>query len=164
MQKNNKKTTKAIMITSDSSDVLHIYNDDIYISIPTFDRFKSSKGNFEKKILLLCLENDLNEANTITIEKMMTSCKLQIDDYAVVYLKHEDEALEALQQFRPEKAILFGLPLQNNQLQISKTWYKPFKFNQITIIQSDSLSILNQKPELKMTLWNPGLKILFKIA
>ena len=148
----------------DSSDILHIYNEDLYISIPSFDRFKMSKGNFDKKILLLCLESDANDANLATLEKMMTSCKVQESDYGLVYVQHHEDALEALQQFKPEIAILFGLILKNNQLQINKTPYKPFRFHQMRLLQSDSLTLLNQKPELKVNLWNQGLKVLFKIA
>lgn len=149
---------------SDSSDVLHIYNEDLYISIPTFDSLVIAKGGYEKKVLILCLKSDQNEANSIMLEKMMNSCQLKESDYGLVFLDQHRESLEALQQFKPETAILFGIILQNDHLQINKTPYKPFRFHQMKILQSDSLSMLNQKQELKVTLWNQGLKRLFNIA
>jgi hypothetical protein len=164
LQKNKKKSIKAINTMQDSSDILHIYNEDLYISIPSFDRFTFYKGAYEKKILIVCLQSDQNEANMMTFEKMMASCKLQEADYGLVFINQHEEALEALQQFRPESAILFGLALQNDHVQINKTPYKPFRYHQMRILQSDSLTLLNQKPELKAALWNQGLKVLFNIA
>lgn len=151
------------MPASKNTDVLHIYNEDLYISIPSNEHFSLTKGQFEQKVLLICLHEDVNDASMLTLDKMMKSCKLEEKDYGLVVISSQNEALEVIQQFRPGIVILFGIVLQTQQLQINKTWYKPFHYNQIQFLQSDSLAKLNQNQELKVQLWNKGLKVLFKI-
>jgi hypothetical protein len=71
--------------------------------------------------------------------------------------------LPIINQLNPETVLLFGLNLNNEALNAQKNLYKPFRFNQIKFLLSNSLSELGANAAMKSSLWTTGLKPLFNI-
>jgi hypothetical protein len=151
------------MPSHNNEDILSIYSEKLYVSPNNIDEFKIVSGNFEQKVLVLFLENDLNTTTDQLLQKMMAGCKLTSNDYYFVALKTEMDALKAIQHFNPAFCILFGVQLRSEILQLHKEPYKPFRYNSIKFVVSDPLSVIVNNEQLKASLWKNGLKILFQL-
>ncbi len=142
-------------------DILSIYNEYLYIDIDNISNHNLKAGQYEQKILVLFLENDFSIANETMLQKMISSCKLADKDTYSISLNHENDALKVIQQYNPTTVLSFGISFQGEHFRFNKTYYKPFRFNNIKFLLSESLTKLNSDEQLKRTLWTNGLKPLF---
>jgi hypothetical protein len=143
--------------------VLHIYNETLYTNIDSKASHELLKGSFQQKILILISKEDNLPANQELLAKMLTACKLQEADYQISMLVEKNAVLTIINQLNPETVILFGLSLNNEAFNAQKNVYKPFRFNQIKFLLSNSLSEVSANAAMKSSLWTTGLKPLFNI-
>ena len=78
-------------------------------------------------------------------------------------LVEKNAVLRIINQLNPETVILFGLSLNNEAFNAQKNVYKPFRFNNIKFLLSNSLSEVSANAAMKSSLWTTGLKPLFNI-
>lgn len=152
------------MSTSNNPAYLPLYTEEVFFTLQTEEIPQPNLGNFEKKVLLLYKQQELNAATDEMLRKMMNSCKLTENDYYRVGLLQTSQISPALRQYQPETVLIFGLPWENGSFQIQKPLYKPFRFAGMKCLLSEGIETLHAKPELKKTLWNNGLKYIFEIV
>lgn len=143
--------------------VLHIYNETLYTNIDSKASHELLKGSFQQKILILISKEDNLPANQELLAKMLSACKLQEADYQISMLVEKNAVLTIINQLNPETVILFGLSLNNEAFNAQKNVYKPFRFNNIKFLLSNSLSEVSANAAMKSSLWTTGLKPLFNI-
>jgi DNA polymerase III psi subunit len=143
--------------------VLHIYNETLYTNIDFKASHELLKGSFQQKILILISKEDNLPENQELLAKMLAACKLQEADYQISMLLEKNEVLNIINQLNPETVILFGLSLNNEAFNAQKNVYKPFRFNNIKFLLSNSLSEVSANAAMKSSLWTTGLKPLFNI-
>ena len=143
--------------------VLHIYNETLYTNIDSKASHELLKGSFQQKILILISKEDNLLENQELLAKMLTACKLQEADYQISILVEKNAVLSIINQLNPETVILFGLSLNNEAFNAQKNVYKPFRFNNIKFLLSNSLSEVSANAAMKSSLWTTGLKPLFNI-
>ena len=143
--------------------VLHIYNETLYTNIDFKASYELLKGSFQQKILILISKEDNLPANQELLAKMLSACKLQEADYQISMLVEKNAVLTIINQLNPETVILFGLSLNNEAFNAQKNVYKPFRFNNIKFLLSNSLSEVSANAAMKSSLWTTGLKPLFNI-
>jgi len=143
--------------------VLHIYNETLYTNIDSKASHELLKGSFQQKILILISKEDNLPENQELLAKMLTACKLQEADYQISMLVEKNAVLSIINQLNPETVILFGLSLNNEAFNAQKNVYKPFRFNNIKFLLSNSLSEVSANAAMKSSLWTTGLKPLFNI-
>lgn len=143
--------------------VLHIYNETLYTNIDSKASHELLKGSFQQKILILISKEDNLPANQELLAKMLSACKLQEADYQISMLVEKNAVLSIINQLNPETVILFGLSLNNEAFNAQKNVYKPFRFNNIKFLLSNSLSEVSANAAMKSSLWTTGLKPLFNI-
>jgi hypothetical protein len=144
-------------------EVLHIYNETLYTNVDFNASHEILKGSFQQKILILISKEDNLPANHELLAKMLIACKLQEADYQISMVLQENAILPIINQLNPETVLLFGLNLNNEALNAQKNLYKPFRFNQIKFLLSNSLSEVGANAAMKSSLWTTGLKPLFNI-
>ena len=144
-------------------EVLHIYNETLYTNVDFNASHEILKGSFQQKILILISKEDNLPANHELLAKMLTACKLQEADYQISMVLQKNAILPIINQLNPETVLLFGLNLNNEALNAQKNVYKPFRFNQIKFLLSNSLSEVSVNAAMKSSLWTTGLKPLFNI-
>jgi DNA polymerase III psi subunit len=145
-------------------DIMHIYNENLYVEAENKAHYQIESGLFEKKALAVCLKNDTNEANMTLLSKMLAACKLSANDYYIISVENEEQLLLTLNELNPETAIIFGMNIHSPVFQVNKPPYRPFRFNQIKFLLSESLSTISVNTTSKRALWEDGLKVLFNIA
>lgn len=144
-------------------EVLHIYNETLYTNVDFNASHEILKGSFQQKILILISKEDNLPANQELLAKMLIACKLQEADYQISMVLQENAILPIINQLNPETVLLFGLSLNNEAFNVQKNIYKPFRFNQIKFLLSNSLSEVSANAAMKSSLWTTGLKPLFNI-
>lgn len=149
------------MLELNPEDILSIYNEYLYIDVNNISNHRVVTGQFEQRILVLFLESDYNAGTETMLQKMMASCKLEQKDTYFVALKDENQLLAIVQHYNPITVVSFGLTFQGETIRFNRSAYKPFRFNNIKFLLSDSLTKLNSDDQLKRTLWTNGLKPLF---
>lgn len=151
------------MSTSNNPAYLPLYTEEVFFTVQPEISLQADLGLFEKKILLLYVTQELNAATDEMMRKMMNSCRLSENDYYRVGLNSPHELLAAIRQFQPETVLVFGIAWENGSFNVKKPLYKPFRFAGMKCLLSDGIQTLQDKPELKKTLWNNGLKYIFEI-
>lgn len=144
-------------------EVLHIYNETLYTNIDSNASYEIIKGSFQQKILILISKEDNLLENQQLLTKMLAACNLQEADYQIGMVLEKNGILQIINQLNPETVLLFGLSLNNEAFNAQKNVYKPFRFNQIKFLLSNSLSEVSANAAMKSSLWTTGLKPLFNI-
>lgn len=144
-------------------EVLHIYNETLYTNTDFATSYEILAGSFQQKILIFISNEDNLPQNQELLGKMLAACKLQEIDYQIAILEKKEAILQVVNQLNPETLLLFGLTLNNEAFNIQKHLNKPFRFNNIKMLLSNSLTEINANPALKSALWTTGLKPLFNI-
>ena len=144
-------------------EVLHIYNETLYTNIDSNASYEIIKGSFQQKILILISKEDNLPENQQLLTKMLAACNLQEADYKIGMVLEKNAILQIINQLNPETVLLFGLSLNNEAFNAQKNVYKPFRFNQIKFLLSNTLSEVSANAAMKSSLWTTGLKPLFNI-
>ena len=144
-------------------EVLHIYNETLYTNIDSNASYEIIKGSFQQKILILISKEDNLLENQQLLTKMLAACNLQEADYQIGMVLEKKAILQIINQLNPETVLLFGLSLNNEAFNAQKNVYKPFRFNQIKFLLSNTLSEVSANAAMKSSLWTTGLKPLFNI-
>ncbi len=150
------------MIDDNIAELLHIYDQPVYV-----DNYKDADdrlrlGGFEQKVLVAVKEEDFTSLNEALLVKMLLACHLEMKDYYII-TSASDEVIPSINQYQPETVLLFDLPLHSDIFKAMKEKYKPFRFAGKKFLLCDSLGMISATPSLKSTLWTAGLKPLFNI-
>lgn len=149
------------MITPNSHEFLHIYNEILYTADGMPNPNIQLKGDFQKKILIIVDAADFQTEQENLLMKMLGACKLTAQDYGI-YLRTQAQALLPLTQtLHPEVLIAFGISADTPYFRLDKPLNKPFRFAECKMLMSQSLTELKSNDALKSELWTLGLKPLF---
>lgn len=106
-------------------------------------------------VIVFAEENADESSNTtiIAMHKMAAALKLATSDYGTINLKQHPEfkIKQIFANTGVQKLICLGVDLKDLGLHIESIYYKPFIFNNISIITSHSLTGI--LPEHKAMLW-----------
>jgi DNA polymerase III psi subunit len=150
------------MIDDNIAELLHIYDQPVYIPDVSAISSLTPKGGFGKQVLVLVKEDDLNASNEMLLAKMLAACQLNESDYYIIS-STQDVVLPMIHRFMPETVLLFGLDLHSDTFDSLKDKYNPFRFGGKKFLLCDSLTSISNAPTLKAALWTNGLKPLFNI-
>ena len=110
----------------------------------------------QKKALVICLENDINEANTQLLDKILSAINLSIQDVEII-IQPTGSILNITQLLRdcePNVMLSFHVNLNKNGLNIEQKLYQPIILMNTSIIISQALSHLQNDNQAKAKLWN----------
>lgn len=112
-------------------------------------------GNNNRHILLLIRNQDaayLSEPVFELLGNLLNACKLTMKDVALVNTAHgAPDAASLLEQFSPEKVILFGDPLP--ELSSGQPRNKPWEQGGRSLLLTDPLERMQQEVQLKVPFW-----------
>lgn len=144
-------------------ELLNIFNETLYIDVPSNSIELVVKGNLKSETAVFLLKNDFPQENEIFLTKVLGACKLTQDDYAVILLDNEKNIFQALQTHSKDTNLVFGIKIESSSFSMKRELNKPFRFNTHKMLMSNSLSELVHNDILKTQLWTNGLKPLYKI-
>ena len=151
------------MSTSNNPAYLPLYTNEVFFTVQAEEIPQPNLGTFEKKVLLLYKEQELNATTDEMLRKMMNSCKLSESDYYRIGLESPKQIPPALRHYQPETVLIFGLPWENGSFHIQKPFYQPFRFAGMKCLLSDGIESLQTNAAFKKSLLNNGLKYIFEI-
>lgn len=122
----------------------------------------SGAGAFEKKILIVALEEPGHPSNREFLEKVIAAAGLDIKKDTLYAEIPASEPFNCLSGFseKPQYILIFGLPASQAGLQFQPALYQPVAFHGSIWLFADSLSMLEPDRVKKSNLWN-ALKSLF---
>ena len=106
-------------------------------------------GNNSKKVLLIVrfeMEAFLPERHLGFIAKMLSACKMNIGDVAIVNDKHRTLSVELLyDQLRPLRMILFGIDPRELNIPVDLPAFSITAFKDCQLFHTPNLDALNQE-------------------
>lgn len=120
-------------------------------------------GQFKQKVLAIVLTKEWNSSNEDFIKKIFMSCGLNDKDYLIVLVDALDQVFGVINENSPEILFLIGINFESEIFTGNKKKYKPFNFNKIKIVLTDSLNDLQADKAKRLLLWNDCIKPLFNI-
>ena len=150
------------MIENNIEELLHIYDQPIYIDAVHEEGVMDAKEGAKTPILILSSPDQINQHTELLLEKMMGACKFQKEDYRLVPASQQS-LLQRINVYQPDTVLLFGLSLESETFSSIKEKNKPFRFGGKKFLLCDQLSNIADSPSLKSDLWTNGLKVLFNI-
>ncbi len=151
------------MPSDNISEILHIFQDDLFV-YPMIDDMQAIEQSEEfPKNVVLALRSDQLESNQALLVKMLAACKLQANEYKIIYLEKEQDAFAYCHIPSIETIWFFGIQPSTDAFQLQHALYKPFRFHQKKMLLCDSISAIATNDALKSALWIQGLKPLYKV-
>jgi DNA polymerase III psi subunit len=144
-------------------ELLNIFNETLYVDVPSNSIEWTVKGNLESETAVFLLKNDFPQENEIFLTKVLGACKLTQDNYAVILLDNESNIFQGLNAHSRDTNLVFGIKIESSSFSMKRDLNKPFRFNTKKMLLSNSLSDLVHNDVLKTQLWTNGLKPLYKI-
>ena len=126
-----------------------------------------SLGNNRKHILAVVEHPGsafLPDEDLQFLTRMLTACKLSLDDVAIVNRQHQPEAqaLDYDRQFAARVIFLFGIAPLDFGLPVSFPLYQVQQVAQTTYLATQPLDQRDQDPQMKARLW-AALKRIFQL-
>ncbi len=150
------------MIDDNIAELLHIYDQPVYLPDDSDVNNVIPKGGFRQHVLVMVQAEDLNAENEMLLTKMLAACQFDEQDYYIIKSQQE-MVLPLINRFSPDTVLLFGLALNSAVFNSLKEKYEPFRFAGTKFLLCDSLTLISNTPTLKSALWTNGLKPLFNI-
>ncbi|MCC7028991.1 MAG: hypothetical protein IT257_01710 [Chitinophagaceae bacterium] len=116
-----------------------------------------------QKVLVLVQDSEWNVENEAFLKKILAAGKLNDNDFIIQSVSKPGKIFPLIAAFHPEVLLLFGLQLDSEFFKPQKSVYKPFVMNEIKIVLSDTLTVLNADKDKRLLLWNNCIKPLFNI-
>lgn len=106
---------------------------------------------------------EAGSAAMTSLENMIKACKLQPDDYNLIFLPAgEPLAWHLMQQkLQPKYVVILGIDLSQLALSVVLMPHQVSRFSQCSFIPTASIHELNQYPDIKKHFWEYGLKPVF---
>jgi DNA polymerase III psi subunit len=123
---------------------------------------KPNKGSFNKSILILHLPIDNIQESQTLLENILKACKISIDDVYTFQVTKNSDVIPLLNFYQPEIILNFGVPIANENMMHTASFYLVNQFKNGVLLYSDPLHQIGKQPELKTKLWN-SLQKLFKL-
>jgi len=116
-----------------------------------------------KNLLVLSKPFNPNSAEDIQLQKMLQACKLTTTDYNLFQINENQKvAWHKLRDvFKPKMILLLGIIPENLGISALFKFNEACFFNEILWLATVSLQAMEQQPDLKVQLWNNGLKPIF---
>jgi hypothetical protein len=141
-------------------ELLSIYNENLYVEklpIPL-----DYEGQFLKKTMVFALDSCNNEQNKTLLFKMLDACKLSNDDVALMWLPVNSDLPQIVQHYQPQHFISFGIPIQNDLIQMPNNCYVVNHLAHFPYILSHSLTELLPNTTFKKNIWT-ALKEMYQL-
>lgn len=124
---------------------------------------KEPGNTVTKKVLVVSVPFIPNSAEDIQLQKMLQACKLTAEDYDVFQVpENQNIAWHKLRDyFKPKMILLLGVTPQDLGISALFKFNEACSFNDVLWLATVSLSAMEQQPDLKVQLWNSGLKPIF---
>lgn len=99
-------------------------------------------------------EAPFGDSEASTLEKLVTAIRQTRDNTAVLKVSSDNLSLPALlNEYRPKYVLLFGLQAADMRLHLQPIQNVPLVWAGNTILQTDSLILLDKEPARKRALW-----------
>jgi len=123
----------------------------------------NSSGSNQKKLLIVCQEEEDHNANINLLEKILEAVNYKLDTDCLLVCLGANEGLNfsALQQTSEFKNVLiFGSIARKLGLNFEFEWYYPLHHQDVRFLFANSLSVIAQDRKHKGALWT-ALKEMF---
>lgn len=116
-----------------------------------------------RSVLVASLPFSQGSAEAIQLKKILEACKLKEDDYNILQFNNDTQIAWHLlrDQLKIKSIILLGINPQQLGISAQLMPHQLSRFNNCNWVVTESLDILQQRPEIKTHLWNYGLKPAF---
>lgn len=129
-------------------------------------RFLGKNGRHICFLVAYDRETFLPDGPMETLTKILSACKMTMEDVAVVNSSNQPLHIDTLRdQLKPDKLIMLGVSPATIRLPIQFPEYRPQPYAGCTFLLADALDTMENPGEgrkLKMQLWN-SLKELFEL-
>ncbi len=146
------------------AELLPVYNETLVTMIENEGNIIHKTADSGQKVLALVKQDEWNGENEVFLKKILASCNLNDNDYIIALTGNEGNIFEIISRYAPEVLFLFGVKLESGFFKPNKNIYKPFTFNHIKIVLSDTLAVIKSDKDKRLLLWNQCIKPLFNIA
>ena len=116
-----------------------------------------------KQVLVLTTPYAANSPEDIQLQKMLQACKLTGNDFNTVQINdNQNIAWHKLNEiFKPKIVLLLGIVPQQLGISALFKFNEACLFNDVLWLATVSPSDMEKQPDLKVQLWNSGLKPIF---
>ena len=122
--------------------------------------FKFVGGNAKHIVILLneCIEEDIQQTSMEYLMYILTPCKLELDDVAIIKITNEEvDLIKIINFFSPKVILLFGIKNPNLNPTLNLKVNQIFSYNQCKILLAPTWNLIfikeyNRESE-KMKLW-----------
>ena len=121
------------------------------------------KGNNRQKTLIVLGTKSQTEGNQAFLQKIIAAVKFNLIEDTLIYSFNQEKPIPfaaICQNYDIEKVIFFDTNLKDLGLHIQLSRYQVINWNNIQLLNVDSLSKIEQDKKLKGGLWN-ALKAMF---
>ncbi|MGN6568978.1 MAG: hypothetical protein ACTHJ0_13545 [Flavipsychrobacter sp.] len=128
-----------------------------------WQELKDPGNSVTKKVLIISSPFASNSAEDMQLQKMLQACKLSTEDYNLFQIPdNQNFAWHKLREhFKPKMILLLGISPQDLGISALFKFNEACLFNDVLWLATVSLSAMEQQPDLKVQLWNSGLKPIF---
>ncbi len=124
------------------------------------------EGAYTNKILIIydTDQYELEESQRKLLENILKAIGLQISDIQRLNLQHQEmqQFWQINRVYQPQKIIGFGISPRSLGLVVRAIKYRTFSFQEIPILFSDTLAMIEKEVSLKKKLW-VALQQMFEI-
>lgn len=151
------------MNNQNDTSLLYTFHETLYVDFDTPSSLTFLKGNQSAEVYVVFSQSDINANSQEMLEKMMTACKLSDSQYAFIALDQGQTPQHVYNAYQPHIMLLFNFKLSNDHYYIDRPLHRPFNIADMKVLYSHRLADIIANTQLKLDLWNNGLKPLFSI-
>lgn len=116
-----------------------------------------------KSVLVLSTPFKSGSAEDLQLQKMLQACKMTDEHYNTFQINenHKIAWHKLREHFNPKIVLLLGVTPEDLGISALFKFNEACYFNDVLWLATVSLSAMEQQPDLKVQLWNNGLKPIF---